>query len=380
MSKQAGKKAGRDESATAAFPVHTGQEAKAMLSAVSDGKTGRYWDNVVGADIRVHQTPGASHRVQIALTESERLSGLTCKHLEAVTMTRNADEDFMVLYISRCLMPETALVGNTRAAATIDLDDVIAAVGWNPQSTEQRAEQRRRVWDFIKFVARAEIYGERTGKYFDKATGEAIDTYMQSPPWMIEEKQFEGKQPSLFDDPGDPVPLTVELVASREWTKITTKRDIAQFLPMGEVLGAIPGGRPAGAWARVIGLVLCDFWRRSGSRKPARKDLLTTYPPATGAVSDVLESPNPRRALEYWAGALRILVERGFITEAGEALVTYEEQRDSVTGRRWQEEWMETTVDITPGPAMLQTLAELDGRRFKAAPKQLGKPRRKRNK
>ena len=38
--------------------------------------------------------------------------------------------------------------------------------------------------------------------------------------------------------------------------------DTAQFLPLGEVLGAIPGGKPAGAWARVIGLALSNFWRR----------------------------------------------------------------------------------------------------------------------
>ena len=59
--------------------MQTGQEANAMLRAVSDGKSGRYWQTVAGADSRVHQVPGAAHRVQIVLTDGERELGVPVK-------------------------------------------------------------------------------------------------------------------------------------------------------------------------------------------------------------------------------------------------------------------------------------------------------------
>ena len=59
-SKQSSSKKGK---AQESFPVQTGQEANAMLRAVSDGKSGRYWQTVAGANSRVHQVPGAAEVV-----------------------------------------------------------------------------------------------------------------------------------------------------------------------------------------------------------------------------------------------------------------------------------------------------------------------------
>ncbi len=162
-------------------------------------------------------------------------------------------------------------------------------------------------------MTRLEITGERSIKYFDRLTGREIDIFIDSPPWMLEQKQFpEDAQPSLFAG-NDEVPLKVTVVASEIWTAFTTSPRLAQYLPAGKVLGAIPGGKPAGAWARMIGLAFCDFWRRNpqivtaGALKPMRRELLEFCTPATGPVEDVLKGVNSRCAIEYWAGALRIL-------------------------------------------------------------------------
>lgn len=361
MSEPKSKRSKKSKS-TEPFPVQTGQEANAMLAAVSDGKSGRHWQTVMGADARVHQVPGAAHRIQLVLTDGERDLGVPVEALESATLQCDADDDFILLYISRLLAPTQALAPNTAALAVVELDDVIKAIGWNPLSTAQRAEMRRRIWHFIRFVARAHIIGQRTYQHHDSMTGEAKDTYIDSPPWMLGAQKREGApQPSLFED--DNPPLSVEIVATPMWTQLTTLPSAAQFLPLGEVLGAIPGGKPAGAWARVIGLALSNFWRRkpreamSGKLQPTRRELLERYTPATGPVSDVLNGAKPGRAIEYWAGALRILVDCEFLADDGEAALSYEAQRDALNGYKWQEEWLSGLADVRPGPAMIEAVS-----------------------
>lgn len=243
-------------------------------------------------------------------------------------------------------------------------------------------EKRRRVWDFIKFVSRAEIVGERSGVYFDRVTNEELETRIETAPWSIEGKEFPKAepQPSLFDN-ADEVPLTVTIVASDIWTKLTAAPDLAQYLPLGEVLGAISGGRAAGAWARIIGLALCDFWRRNphkGRLKPTRRELLEFCPP-TEAVSEVLVGPNPRYAVQYWANALRILVACDFLEDIGEAAISYEAHRDALPRYLWQEDWLNAKIEIQPGPAMIQAVNKCAAALPEPRPRDL-KRRRSQNK
>ncbi len=106
-----------------------------MLQALADGKSGRNWRTDVDASVRVHQAQGARHHVQLALTDDERYRGMMPEILESATLTRDADEDFMLLYITRILQPSQPVPGTLRAAAMVDLDDVIKAVGWMPLSS-----------------------------------------------------------------------------------------------------------------------------------------------------------------------------------------------------------------------------------------------------
>lgn len=363
-----------------AYSVHTGQEAKAALTAIADGHTGRNWQNQESLSARVHQAKGARHFVRLALTDDERLRGLTVQNLEEITNARDADEDFMMLYITRLLVPQAPLKGETRAAATVDLDDVIAAIGWNPLSTIERISMRRRVWEFIKFMSRLEIDGERSGTYYEKSTGQKIETRITSAPWMIERREQAQEQPGLFDD-SPMVPLTVTLVASQEWTELTGRPDIAQFLPCGEILGAIPGGKPAGAWARVIGLALCDFWRCCIGKPQStttRKALLELCTPSTGPAQEVLSGRNPQRAIEYWVGALRILVDEGFLEANGETELTFEQQRNQLPLRHWQQGWFESEISLIPGHIIKPSIDKLMSHAYLPAPRNLKKPKTKR--
>lgn len=367
------------------YPVQTGQEANAMLSAVSHGKNGLHWQTVPEANTRVHQVPGAAHRVQIVLTDGERDLGVTVEALEGITARHDADDDFALLYISRLLTPLQPLAPGTLAYATVELDSVIKAIGWEPHDRLQRAEMRERIWQFIKFVARAHIIGQRTYRQHDRMTGEEKDTYIDSPPWMLGAQVREGEvQPSLFEE--DAPPLSVEIAATPIWTQLTALPSTAQFLPLGEVLGAIPGGKPAGAWARVIGLALSNFWRRkpreamTGTIKPTRRELLERYTPATGPVSEVLGGPNPLYAVRYWTAALRILVESEFLADEGETSLSYEAQRDLLSRYKWQEGWLSGTVELRPGSAMTTAVKGRATALPEAKSRHLGKPKRIRKK
>jgi hypothetical protein len=209
------------------------------------------------------------------------------------------------------------------------------------------------------FGERAQVIGARRGRYKDKHSGKEIDTVIRQAPWRIHSTESPD-QPSLF--PSDDVPVRVEIVMSREWTELLTSPQFAQYLPLGESLGAIPGNKPSGAWARVIGLALANFWRRNpraafdGSIRPTRRELLDRFPPKTGTVESVLYGPHPWRAVEYWYGALKILVRSGFVAGGGEAAYTAAEKRKTMPRQEWQEDWLEENIELYPGEDMAHSL------------------------
>lgn len=344
------------------YPVHTGQEADALMRAASDGKQGDYWHDVEQVAACVFEVPGLSHSVRLQLTSDEENAGLTLEALNELRKMQDSDSAFALLYISRQMAESQPTPEKPMNYVTVALDDIITAIGFDPRTSIQRAELRRRVWAFIKFGERAEIVGQRTGIYQDKITGKQIETRIESAPWRIMDKEM-AIQGSLFPD-GD-IPLRVELAPSNEWMRLLLNPSTSQFLPLGEVLGAIPPAKPSGAWARVIGLSLANLWRRkprevlSGELKPVRRELLTHYAPRTGSVEDVLSSPNPRRAIEYWAGALQILAEVEFIERTGEVTLGYEGMRSALSRQDWSESWLNGTADVRLGPAMIETLEQI---------------------
>jgi len=293
--------------------------------------------------------------VRLALQDEEKRAGLDIQVLERLTLAQDADAVFAILYVSRLLAPPMPLPPNVRAGAWVSADDIIEKIGWDPRSSEERRLMRRRVWDYLRFGARASVMGRRSNKYRDPKTGEEIDTFIDGPAWafMKEEKPI---QPSLFAD--DDVPLRVELVMSREWTRFSSSPLFAQYLPLGEVLGAIRPDKPSGAWARVLGLALASFWRRNprtaldGTLQPTRRELLDHYPPKVAPPQEVLSGPHPRRAVEYWCAALGILASEGYIDKSGEALRKARDIQGALPRYNWRDEWLDERVNLRPGPAM----------------------------
>ncbi len=347
------------------YMIQTSQEVDALMRAACDGRTGQHWETDEEASTRSHAVPGAPHHVQLALSDDERAAGVSPRVLEDLSFAQDPDFNFALLYISRLLAPPAPLPPKHLAAEWIDLDDVMSKIGWDPRSTKERLEMRGRIWRYLLFGARASIVGRRSGHYVDKRTGEQIETVIEAPAWSVMEKE-KAAHPSLFPHIGE-APLRVELAASRAWTRLTTLPETAQYLPMGELLGAIPGNKPSGAWARTLGLALANFWRRQpraaldGSLQPTRRELLDRYVPKTAPPHEVLTGKNPTRAIEYWHGALQTLVDCGFLAKGGEAALSPEEMRAAIPGYRWQIKWLDTHVDLRPGPKMQPSVVACAG-------------------
>lgn len=342
------------------YMIQTSQEVDALMRAACDGRTGSHWESDGQSFTRSHAVPGALHHVQLALSDDERAAGVPLQVLEDLTFSQDPDFNFALLYVSRVLAPPSPLPPKHLAHEWVDLDDVLDKIGWNPRSTKERLEMRRKVWRYLLFGARASIVGQRRGNYVDKRTGERIETLIDEPAWMIVSRE-KAAQPTLFPEVGE-VPLRVRLAASPSWTRLTTLPETAQYLPMGELLGAIPGNKPSGAWARVLGLSLANFWRRQpraaidGAIRPSRRELLDRYTPKAAPPVEVLRSGHPRRAIEYWNGALQILVECGFLMKEGEAALSLNEMRHKVPRQEWQEQWLNENVELRPGPAMREAV------------------------
>ena len=368
------------------YVIQTSQEAAILLASICDGRLGKEWSSDTQAGTRTYEKQGSTHAVQLRLTEDERRAGLETPALEEMTKLLDADGTFAVLYVSRLLAPPSPLPANAFAGGWVDLDDVMKKIGWDPRSTAERSECRRIVWNYLRFCARANLMGRRNSTYRDPLTKQEIPTSIDGPIWrfMKEERPI---QPSLFGE--EEVPVRVQIAVSPEWTRLSTSPALAQFLPMGELLGAIRPDKPSGAWARAVGLSLAGFWRRQpraaldGSIKPTRRELLTAYTPKIAPPEEIFASKNPRRALEYWRGALQILVEEGFIAKSGEATRTEQQMVSHLPRKGWWEVWINESIELHPGPAMetavrrcAENLPVLKPQNFKTLPRKRGRPRK----
>ena len=298
------------------FFLCTAPEMDALERAAADGKHDLNYSNLPQVPTRIHQIAGASHFVRLegAADAGESPSETEVSHaevtaaLEALSGAQDADATLALLYISHLLAPPAPLPPNLTATGHIDFDDVIAKIGWDPRSTAERREMHARLYKFLLFAERAKVVGQRRGSYLNKQTKEKIPTMIEAA--LLRIVKTETPEYDALTE-ARPTPTGVELVISREWAQLLTQPQTAQYLPLGELLGTIAGGKPSGAWARVIGLSLASFWRRQpkaaldGSIQPTRRELLERYPPKTSTVAETLDGPNPQRAVETWCGALQ---------------------------------------------------------------------------
>ena len=364
------------------FDLHTGQECDVLVKGTGHGKSGTNWFNEPQRGVRVWEEKGASHRLELFQTQ-DKGADLTFEALEQLTQMQSIDSAFAFFYVCGVLSPpgeeQRSLVGGF-----IDLNDVMQKIGWlrDKPDAATRDERRAKIWDFLRFFASARVVGERSMSYRDPTTGEIIPTRIEAAPWTLDSPER--------PDGGDPkaAPVRVRVVISSAWTPLLTSPSLTQFMPLGEVLGAIPSGKPSGDWARTIGLTLSRLWRikpretKARTYCPTRRQLLTVYTPKTQTVEEVLASNDPKRAVDYYCDALRFLVEGGFIAPEGDAApdVTADSMLEPYNRQGWADKWLDASSGIFPGAGWQHTIEERAAALPPIKPKNLrakGRPRKR---
>ena len=342
-----------DADKTDEITVHTSQEIDAIGRATASGKT--FAGYRVSDEAIQFSQPAIAHSVEIRLTEDERRGGMTVEHLEAFVREQDSDAVLAQLYILSALAPPPPAPKAALYTGWIEFDDVIEKIGWSPRSTVERREMHARIASFLRFGERATILGERSTPYIDRKTKRKIETRVTHALWRITERR-ELEQGTLSESEADRAPVAAKVAITERIAELITSPVTAQFLPMGEVLGAIPPGRASGAWARVIGLALMSFWRRhpdkslNGYYQPTRRELLTHFPPKVAPLDELLATGrNTFRIIEYWHEALNLLVETGILADEGETLQNAKAARAELPRNNWQKKWLDDRVILVPG-------------------------------
>lgn len=374
------------------YNIITSQEITILERSAANGKRGQNWKAYPKARKSVYEEKGSSYHVELALSDPEQWEddGIVEEKMEALgqfIQEQDADFVFALFYVCNLLAPPAPLPPHATAIGWIDLEDVAEKIGWNPskRSRDERATMRAQIWKFIQFGDRATVKGERTIPYRDK-TGQVISTRIESTVWRIMDKQ-RPEQTEMFGE----APVSVQIAIGKQWEPLLTNDRLAQYLPLGELLGSIPTNKVAGSWARVIGLVLAGLWRRNPRETMnktlhvTRRELLTTYTPKTATIDEILDSDKPRRAVEYWFNALEKLLDLNTIAREGEAARTVADiMKPYENTYGWQTKWLDEEVLIVPGPKFTPHIEErataLPPLKVKALPsaKRRGRPRKKR--
>lgn len=353
----------------ARYPIHTGEEWQEILHATSDGKTLQHYVANTQAGTLRHQRPNAGYYTELSLSDEERRAGYDTGLLLQAAGTLDADDGLICLCVSQLLAPSAPLPQGATAAAWIDLNEVaIKALGGYAPNEAEAQKRRAKVYNAMRYFTRTHVGGQRKVEYYDKQSKRKLDTQIYTTPWQIVSRQEEIV--SLFpENTSENIPVRVELVASRRWLELTTQPSTAQYLPFGELIGAIPANQPGGAWARVLGLAYLHWCRchlpeaTSGGTPRSRRELLDQYPSKVAPYQEILASKNPRRALDYWRSAESYLRET-------ELIETIEEDVE-MPRKHWQEKWLSAPPPWKPGSRLRQTLDELMKNRFQAAPRSL---------
>lgn len=348
------------------FSFHTSQEMHEFHCAQANGKTFTGYQRNDQAGAITHQRAGSSHLIRMELTEEERAAGLALDYLESLARSQDADAILATEYILGVLAPPPHLPPRPYAGGWIDFNDVIKKIGWIPRNAKDRREMHAKIWSFVKFGEHAHIIGKRKGAKYQDGEGNPIDTTIHGAAWRVMKTETPDA-PTLYA--ALETPVRAEIVVSKELTALISNPKTAQYLQCGEVLGAIPNGKPAGAWARVIGLALLSFWRRKpheynvGTLKPTRRQLLSHFAAKISPYEEILESNDPSRAIDYWCGALQILADERFIERTGEAAMSAKEMCAELPRKNWQDLWLNETVTIEIGaktkPAFEKVLKSL---------------------
>jgi hypothetical protein len=247
--------------------------------------------------------------------------------------------------------------------ACFSIDDFIKSVGIEPRDAADREKIRRVMWDSLKIFSQTRVLGTVQGRYRDK-NGNPIKYYENSTMIMISATYYPHGKPIEKHE----VPTHVALVAGQFYYR---NRGNGKFLSaLGDLrkLAEIPCGKPSGKWARTLGVFFLQYAREHASEckykssaseadhqrikfpPTTRRELFTRLRPDPNPF-EILGGDHPKRAQEYWDGAIDELRVR-------KAMIAIEEPLD-LSRKGWQDEWLDHVIELRPHPENVLVIEEI---------------------
>lgn len=341
--------------------IWTSQETDAYTQSASHGLSNANWRNEPTSERRVWERPNYPFRVEIDRKTALDAEPLDWEQLEKLTGDQNTDFALAFFYVASCLSPAPGTNKAKLITGKIDLNDLMLKIGWLAQKPDEatREQLREKIWRYLVYGEEAILIGARSTTYRDPVTKKEISTRMESAAWKIIDRQRPEGKPSA-------APLWVELVIGRQWEAVFSDPRLAQYMPLGELLGAIPPNKVGGDWARAIGLTLAKIWRckpreaKTETLRISRREILTHFTPKIQTVEQLLSSNDPKRAVTYYREALNILLESGLIAPEGDAApgVTPSAMGKPYGRQGWGEKWLCDACNLRAGPKWAPVVEE----------------------
>lgn len=355
-------------------------EARTMATAISDGTDLRNWKGIEGALAMLHATKdrkGKEARLQTRFEPSPALLG--CWGAGGGGELSQLQEELKRLDFESLLQFLTVLGGVLESdllRITVTIDDIIEAIGRGTdarRSKEVRAHWRQKVWRALLTFDSMSVVGMRNGIWREPRDGaekrarmDVDKLHSKDALLKIIGQRGTADEQGTLDNSSPPKEVTI---TAGPWIEeFRGNREVLADFGHIRAIAAIPRGKPSGAWAACIGLMLQQYWRegathatlkRVGEEKHStlefdpftRRELLVkTWRSAQGAqsVSEILEGNDPQRAKRYWDEAIKLLKEAKIIGFCREIIPL------EVSPYGWQEAWLDQPLDIRPGDELLQ--------------------------
>jgi hypothetical protein len=242
------------------IPQSTFQEAKTLAMAIADGPTLRRWTPIEGEIAWRHAVRDSPLETKLVGTTLLGWLGLP-NTLDSLRQEIQSAGLPALLMLHVVLGTALDKILANRAHVTVSIDQLVAAIGWEPRSTAERMRMRHRVWRWLALFDATLIIGHRDGKWRDPDTHDVLD--LRSRDALIRITGRRDPAQLAFDE--SIPPLEVSYVAGPWLEKLRGDRRVLADFGNVRKLAAIKAGKPSGAWAQAIGLALQQRWRERAS-------------------------------------------------------------------------------------------------------------------
>ena len=324
------------------FPVRCDPAMHPLLVSMADGRTLQNWQRTL--DMFVYENNRLRDTVvQAPFDEWEAV------FVESLIRSLDADSVIITFGLIATLLKHGERFGFGQPVL-VDIYDTAQQSGLVRNRDYREVDAMRKVWHTIKALQRFRVCYRGT-EVRDPRTKALIAT-VERVPLLVEvgdivpDNSPRGWQRSIWEEAD--TPIAVYLMLNQRWMQLLTQTDRAVYIAGGEVLAKLPPRQTAGAWARVMGLVLLqqfrwqkDKWQKGEPVTVSRRHVLTQVQPAKTPPEELLTNPkNRNRAPDYWRKAVELLTQAGILACRPDG--------DTPCTGDW-EAWLDAKLKWTPG-------------------------------